>query len=177
MSESSSDNPSDPDVNDLSSTSVSMTTGPVSSPAVRLRLAEGRGWARRGGLRRRDDGVGFPNSSSFSAAIAFASRVPAVARCGRERPDNTYSCLVPRHKDKRCHTFLHAGGWDCWRGWHHWLNRLSIIWVVKPGDFGSVEQLAIWPYSTVFRHVVGGDGETWTLVLRKGTFMNQWAKA
>jgi hypothetical protein len=51
---------------------------------ARLRLTGPLGL--RGCVRRReDDRTGFPNSSSFSAAMAAASRVPAVARTGRER--------------------------------------------------------------------------------------------
>jgi hypothetical protein len=49
-------------------------------PVVRLRFGlELVDWMRR--LNK----VGFPNSSSFSAAMASASRAPAVALSGRER--------------------------------------------------------------------------------------------
>ena len=52
------------------------------SAVDRLRLAEAFQVALWGWIKRRHDD---PYSSSFSAAMASASRVPAVARIGRER--------------------------------------------------------------------------------------------
>lgn len=46
----------------------------------RLRLVDA--FASRGKMKRRQDD---PSSLSFSAAMASASRAPAVARMGRER--------------------------------------------------------------------------------------------
>jgi len=71
------------DANVLSSVSVSMASAASpsdTSVASRLRLADV--FAPRGWMKRRQES---PYSSSFSAAIASASREPAVERVGRAR--------------------------------------------------------------------------------------------
>ena len=73
-----------------------------------------------------------PYLLSFSAAITFASCIPAVARIGHEHcltwPDKKMShCWCDKLE---CIIFLYT---SCW------LNWMGIIWVVVPGDFGGIE--------------------------------------